>query len=89
MLKFVFLYSCQTFSGSIDYLCGTKLRGLPANDSCIDKKEDAGPINEIAIFNIIHQGYKVYEVAEILGMPVEEVKVSIRKAMKQKTNPIN
>jgi DNA-directed RNA polymerase specialized sigma24 family protein len=38
---------------------------------------------------MIHQGYKVYEVAEILGMPVEEVKVSIRKAMKQKTNPIN
>ncbi len=46
-------------------------------------------INEIAIFNMIQRGYKVYEIAELLGIPVEEVKFNIRKAMKLKVNPGN
>ena len=71
---------------SIDYLSASKLKTIKGNNSFSNTKDDITAINEIAVLNMIHQGYKVYEVAEILNMPVEEVKIRIRKAMKQKTN---
>lgn len=73
-------------SESIDYLSTSKLKTIKGNNSFSNTKNDTSAINEIAVLNMIHQGYKVYEVAEILNMPVEEVKIKIRKAMKQKTS---
>lgn len=73
-------------SESINYLSVNKLKSSSGNNSFSNTKNDTGAINEIAIFDMIHQGYKIYEVAEILNMPVEEVKTNIRKAMKQKTD---
>ena len=73
-------------SESINYLSSGKLKTVSAKKAYDDKNDDTHTINEAAIFNMIHQDYKVYEVAEILGIPVEEVKINIRKAMKQKSN---
>ena len=73
-------------SESIDYLSTSKLKTIKGNNSFSNTKNDTAAINEIAVLNMIHQGYKVYEVAKILDMPVEEVKIKIRKAMKQKTS---
>ena len=73
-------------SESIDYLSTSKLKTIKGNNSFSNTKDDTVAINEIAVLNMIHQGYKVYEAAEILNMPVEEVKIKIRKAMKQKTS---
>jgi DNA-directed RNA polymerase specialized sigma24 family protein len=33
---------------------------------------------------MVYYGYKAQEVAKILNIPVEEVKIGIRKAMKRK-----
>ncbi|MDP9077999.1 MAG: sigma-70 family RNA polymerase sigma factor [Bacteroidota bacterium] len=74
-------------SESINYLSSTNLKTGTARNSYTDAVNDTTAVNEIAIFNMIHKGYKVYEVAEILRIPVDEVKINIRKAMKQKTNP--
>ena len=71
-------------SESVNYLCINKLKNTAEKDTGKNKKDDTVGMNEIAILNMIRQGYKVYEVSEILNMPVEEVKVNIRKAMKQK-----
>jgi DNA-binding NarL/FixJ family response regulator len=76
-------------SESIDYLSTGKLKTIKGNNSFSNTKDDTTAINEIAVLNMIHQGYKVYEVAKILNMPVEEVKIKIRKAMKQKQALIN
>lgn len=73
-------------SESIDYLSTSKLKTIKGNNSFSNTKNDTAGINEIAVLNMMHQGYKVYEVAKILNIPVEEVKIKIRKAMKQKTS---
>jgi DNA-directed RNA polymerase specialized sigma24 family protein len=69
---------------SIDYLYITKPKTAQANNSYNTATESETAIDDIAVLNMIHQGYKVYEVAEMLNMPVDEVKTSIRNAMKQK-----
>ncbi|ASU32899.1 RNA polymerase sigma factor [Mucilaginibacter xinganensis] len=73
-------------SESIDYLCISKQKASFKEDKNKDNTDDTTAVAEIAVFNMIHQGYKVYEVAELLGMTVEDVKLNIRKAMKQKKN---
>jgi DNA-directed RNA polymerase specialized sigma24 family protein len=71
---------------SIDYLYITKLKTEQVKNSYINKSDETPAINASAILSMIHQGYKVFEVAGILGINVEEVKINIRKAMKQHTN---
>ena len=41
---------------------------------------------EMEVFEMIQQGYKVIEIAEKLNLPVETVKMNIRKGMKLKAN---
>ncbi|MCO5946332.1 RNA polymerase sigma factor [Mucilaginibacter flavidus] len=71
-------------SESVEYLCITKNKATPANNRDNTATEGAAAADDMAILNMIHQGYKVYEVAEMLGRPVDKVKTSIRNAMKQK-----
>ncbi|WP_295802072.1 sigma factor [Mucilaginibacter sp.] len=69
---------------SIDYLYIIKPKTAQVNNSYHTATESETAIDDITVLNMIHQGYKVYEVAEMLNMPVDEVKTSIRNAMKQK-----
>ncbi len=69
---------------SVDYLCIKKSKNTLANNQDSTSTESEAASDDMAILNMIHQGYKVYEVAEMLGMPVDKVKTSIRNAMKQK-----
>ena len=71
---------------TIDYLYNTKPKTAQANNSYSTTTESETAMDDIAVLNIIHQGYKVYEVAEMLNMPVDDVKTRIRNAMKQGRN---
>jgi len=69
---------------SVDYLCVTKNKTTLTNNHDSAATESVAAADDMAILNMIHRGYKVYEVAELLDMPVDKVKTSIRNAMKQK-----
>jgi len=71
---------------SVEYLCITKPKAMLTND--LPEKTRAGgtATDDLVVLNMIHQGYKVYEISEMLHLPVEDVKTSIRNAMKQKRN---
>jgi len=71
-------------SESVDYLCITKNKTTLANNQDSTATENGAASEDMTILTMIHQGCKVYEVAEMLGMPVDKVKTSIRNAMKQK-----
>lgn len=68
----------------VDYLCVTKSKTTQANNPYNTSTESETTIDDSAVLDMIHQGYKVDEVAGILEMPVDKVKTSIRNAMKQK-----
>ena len=69
---------------SVDYLYTTKPKTAQANNSYSTTTESETALDDIAVLNLIHQGCKANEVAEMLNIPVEEVKTRIRNAMKQK-----
>lgn len=69
---------------SIDYLCVTQQKAMSPGIPAKSTGEDNTAIDGASVLNMIHHGYKVYEIAEILNIPVEDVKISIRKAMKQR-----
>ncbi|HVW98313.1 MAG TPA: sigma-70 family RNA polymerase sigma factor [Mucilaginibacter sp.] len=64
---------------SISYLC-PETRTKTQNDRRM--QPDASAI-QTTVFDMVQQGYKVFEIAEILNIPIDMVKLNIRKAMKQ------
>lgn len=71
---------------AVDYLCITRPKTAQANNSYSTATESDTTIDDSIVLNMIHQGYKVYEVAEMLNKPVDDIKTSIRNAMKQGRN---
>ncbi|MEP6611009.1 MAG: sigma factor [Mucilaginibacter sp.] len=69
---------------TVDYLYITKPKTAQADNPYSTISESETAIDDITVLNMVHQGYKVCEVAEMLNMPVDKVKTSIRSAMKQK-----
>lgn len=71
---------------TVDYICITKPKTAQVNNSYSTTTAIETAIDDSTILNMIHQGYKVYEVAEMLNKPVDHIKISIRNAMKQGRN---
>jgi len=70
-------------AASIDYLYGATYSDISLVDSV---KKETEALNAANILDLVHQGYKVDDVARLLNMTADEVKINIRKAMKQKSN---
>jgi len=70
-------------AASIDYLYGATDSDTSPVDSV---KNETEAVNAANILDLVHQGYKVDDVARLLNMTADEVKINIRKAMKQKSN---
>jgi hypothetical protein len=74
---------------SIDYLCFTQQEASTGDSAAVKLvilPSALGVTIETTIFDMFINGCKAYEIAGKLNMPVEEVKINIRKGMKLKAN---
>lgn len=69
-------------AASISYIYGAAYSNtIPA----VSVKEETEAIGAATILDLVHQGFKVDDIAQLLNITAEEVKINIRKAMKQKS----